>query len=291
MLRKYMLILGHRGFIGPSPYQNSRQAFTIAVTDGDGFETDACLSQDGDVFLIHEAKYADAAKGVEYSLAEHLDTASAARLGSRRIDQLPAAEVRMLRLKDGQPIPTLREALELVGAHSGTLLNIELKAHNVAEPVARLVQSAIERKSIAPEALLMSSFNHYALPLIRRALPTIKTGAIFIGADQPTKPLFPWHSDDQSAYTSLTPTALQNPVLRETKPDCFVIPEEILTADTLAMIASAFPDAKIAAWVFTEKGNFDLPRFLTRLKTLPPDKIMAMIVDNPQAFKQAWAKG
>lgn len=284
-----MLILGHRGVIGAGCSQNSLGAFRQALDEADGFETDACVTKDGGVFLIHEAKYVDAAKGVEYCMAEHLDPAGVARLGTRRMDQLTADEMRTLRLKDGQPIPTLGEAIELAGSRPGKLLNIELKAHNVAAPVLGLVKACLQKRVIRPEALLMSSFNHFALQAVRREAPELKTGAIFVGPDQPTTTLFPWRPEDPAAYTALTPEALKSPVLRQVRPDCFVVPEANLTEDTAAMIGAEYPAAKLIAWVFTEKGRFDLPALVARLKRLDArDKVAAMIVDNPRAFAEAW---
>jgi glycerophosphoryl diester phosphodiesterase len=289
-----MLVLGHRGVIAEgkdAPYQNSLRAFAEALGAGDGFETDACLDRDGEIFLIHEAKYADPEKGVEYSMAEHLDPASAALLGMRRLDQLATSEARSLRLKDGQSMPTLEQAIALTGERSGKLLNIELKSHGVVKPVMRLVTSCLQRSLIAPSSLLLSSFNHYALQTARNNAPELRVGAIFVGAGQPTAPLFPWCPEDPAAYTALTPEALRSPVLRQVRPDCVVVPEESLTRETVSMVSAEYPDAKLVAWVFTEKGNFDLPNLLARLKSLPQDKIAAMIVDNPRAFIMALRGG
>jgi glycerophosphoryl diester phosphodiesterase len=283
-----MLILGHRGVICENYSQNSLRAFNEAIATADGFETDACASKDGEVFLIHEALYADPAKGVEYVLRDHLDPASAERLGSRRLDQLTGEETRSLRLKDGQPIPTLREAIALTGAQTGKLLDIELKARNVVEPVLKLVKESLAKHIIGPEAVMFSSFNHYALQTVRQETPDIKIGALFVASDQPTTKLFPWAPEDPGAYTALTAESLKEPLLRRLCPDYFVIPESILTEETDAIIGAEYPAARLIAWVFTEKGGFDLPHLLARLKRLDAQgKIAAMIVDQPQPFLAA----
>ena len=50
-----MKILGHRGCIlKGKPFQNSLKAFKLAIQYTNGFETDACLTKDGDVVFIHE---------------------------------------------------------------------------------------------------------------------------------------------------------------------------------------------------------------------------------------------
>ena len=60
-----------------------------------------------------------------------------------------------------------------------------------------------------------------------------------------------------------------------------MIPEKILTLETTAMIGAEYPKAQLAAWVFTEKGAFDLAGLLARLKNFPKGKVAAMIVDDP----------
>ncbi|MDE1900888.1 MAG: hypothetical protein KGI37_04485 [Alphaproteobacteria bacterium] len=283
-----MLILGHRGRIYGDVSQNSLKAYAEAVAEGDGFECDAVLSRDGEIFLIHEAKYVHADKGVEYCMGEYLEADSAARLGSRRIDELCADEVRALRLKDGQGLPTLREALALVGAQPGKLIDIELKAFDIVEPVVDMVAQTVRDGIIARESVMLSSFNHPSLLAVRKRMPEIKVGAIFVGPDQPTTPLFPWQPRSGASYVSLTQVELESPLVKEINPDVIVMPEECLMPDMAAMIAGVFPDAELAAWVFTEKGNFDLQAFLLRLQTLPSGRVMAMMVDHPGAFRAAW---
>jgi glycerophosphoryl diester phosphodiesterase len=283
-----LLVLGHRGAIIDSAafHQNSLRAFGEAVTAGDGFESDACVDKDGEIFLIHEAKYANATTGVEYCMAEHLDSASAAFVGTRRIDQLTTAGMRRLRLRDGSPIPTLREAVERIGAHKGKLIDIELKAYGVVEPVLRLVQDCVRAGIIAPDALMLSSFNHPALATVRAKAPHLRIGAIFMDGSLPTTPLFPWQPGSAGAYTALTVAALDDAVLRQIDPDYFIVPQEILTEATVQMIAAHYPRAQLMAWVFTEKDNLDMADLLARLKKLhPTGKIAAMMVDNPRVFK------
>ena len=62
----------------------------------------------------------------------------------------------------------------------------------------------------------------------------------------------------------------------------------MLVMKAIDCVRTQFPKAQLAAWVYTEKGNFDLPELVTRLKTLPQDKIAAMIVDNPRAFAEVY---
>lgn len=289
---KNLIILGHRGAILDNApfYQNSLRAFEEAVDTADGFETDACVDRDGEVFLMHEAKYSDPAKGVEYCAAEHLDATSAAFMGSHRIDEMTTADMKRLRLRDGSPVPMLREAIGLAGARD-KLLNIELKAHYVAGPVLRLVKRSIKDGVIAPKNILISSFNHPALALVRREAPEIAIGALFIGKDHPEKQFFPWHSASGDYYRHLTREWLGGPLLKEINPDYAVLPEHILNEENRTLIAGYFSgiryitylDGDYAAWRLMTKGDavsFDLS---SRPQT---DKLAAMIVDNPRAFAQ-----
>jgi glycerophosphoryl diester phosphodiesterase len=288
-----MLILGHRGAVVEDGafYQNSKNAFQEALSAADGFETDACVDADGEVFLIHEAKYVDPAQGVDYCAAEHLDSVSAAILGNRRIDQMTTAEVKNLRLKDGSPLPLLREALTLTGRYPQGLIDIELKGHEAVTPVMRLVDDAVRQRRIRIDAVVMTSFNHPALLTVREQMPAMRVGAIFVGEDVPAAPLYPWQPGSAGCYTPLTADCLQEATLREIQPEYFMLPEEFLTRATVDTVLSFYPAARLMAWVFTEKKNFDLPRLLARLVDLQSTgKIAAILVDNPRAFRKAWER-
>jgi glycerophosphoryl diester phosphodiesterase len=287
-----MLVLGHRGAILEQAafHQNSLKAFQEALTTADGFETDACMDSQGEIFLLHEAKYVDPAHGVEYCAAEHLDAKSAACLGSRRLDQLTTVEAEGLRLKDGSPLPTLRTAIELTGQYSHRIINIELKGYEVVEPVIHLVKECVRKGIIAEDAVVLSSFNHPALEMIRQRAPELRVGTIFVSEDMPSTPLFPWKPGSAGCYTPLTAAALETPALKRSRPDYFVIPQEILTKNTLDLIGAHYPAAKLMAWVFTEKNNLDLPDLIARLREFhPTGRVAAMLVDNPRQFRTALA--
>lgn len=283
-----LLILGHRGAVLESAafHENSLAAFEEALTHADGFETDACVDAEGDVFLVHEAKYVTAQAGVVYCLTEHLDDASRAVLGDRRLDQLPTALVNALRLRDGSPIPSLKQAIERMASRPGKLLNIELKAYQSVEPVLRLVHEAQAARGTAGPTTLISSFNHPALATVREKSPHTAIGAIFLTEEQPAAPLFPWWPGSAGMYTPLTPQALRAGLLHRIDPDVFVLPEELLTQKTLDMVAAEFPQATLMFWVFTERGNPDVAGLLQRLQRLQPSgKIAALMVDHPREFR------
>jgi glycerophosphoryl diester phosphodiesterase len=284
-----LLVLGHRGAIlSDGPCQNSLRAFKEALDAADGIETDACADKDGEVFLIHEALYADPSKGVEYCMASYLNSQSARMLGARRLEELSTNDTRRLRLADGTPLPTLKEAVALFRGRPEQILDIELKAHGVVERVLPLLKTALREGALAASSVLLSSFDHPALLTVRAQAPELPVGAIFMANDMPSVPLFPWHPGSVGRYTPLTPEALALPLLKEIKPDYIIMPEYILTAETAALIAAAQPQAKLMAWVFMEKRALDLSALLARLKVLQSGgRVAGVMVDNPRQFVRA----
>ncbi len=280
-----MLILGHRGANDKTTgfSQNSLPAFLAALQHADGFETDACLSKDGRVFLIHDS---DCGHGI----GDYLDTSSAAKAGKYSIDQLSADAIRQLCLIHGEAIPTLQQAIDLVAAQSGKLLNIELKNHGVVDAVLEILQENF-RNHLKPDAILISSFDHAALKIVRNKMPQVKIGALCVTENEGGMKIFPSHPDSAATYVSLTAENLQSPLLQDMQPDVFVMPEKLLTGVTLAMIDVSYPKAHVSGWTVSENDDYDQAELIARLKQLPQHKIAAMIVDNPAAFVEAWRNG
>lgn len=158
------LIIGHRG-ASAHEVENTLSAFRRARADGaDGVELDVLLCASGEVVVFHD---------------EDLE-----RLAGRpeRVEELPLAALREVRLKGGEAIPTLAEVLEELGP--GLLVNVELKA---PRPCAgrRLVPAVVElvRRFAAADRVLVSSFNPLAVLRFRALAPEIPSGLIF-GAEQ-----------------------------------------------------------------------------------------------------------
>lgn len=276
-------VLGHRGAILPDGpfYQNSMAAFAEALECADGFETDACASRDGDVFLIHEAKYVQAQTGVEYCLEEHLTAATAPLAADRRLEDMSSAEIRALRLKDGTPIPELKAVLQQVARQPGKILNIELKAHKVLPPVL----AALKDCPLPASQLVLSSFNHPSLLDARAAAPHIPLGAIFVAADTAAAPLFPWHAGSVGQYCPLNEATLSQPVLQQVQPDYVVLPDLELNGKSLELIARLLPRARVFAWVFTERGGADPQQLLRTVQELAPTgRLAGLMVDNPRTY-------
>lgn len=99
----------HRGLHGPGVAENSRAAFRAAIAAGHGIELDVRASGHGAVYVFHD------------ETLERLTDGSGAFAG------LTPEAVARVRLRGcGEAIPSLAEALDLIGGHVPLL--IELKA-------------------------------------------------------------------------------------------------------------------------------------------------------------------
>jgi glycerophosphoryl diester phosphodiesterase len=119
--------IAHRGLWTPAgPPENSLAAFEAACAAGYGIELDVQLSADGEAIVFHDRHLARMA-GAAATLSEKT-----------------AAALSALRLKNtGEPIPTLRQVLELVDGRS--LILIEIKSAAGEEgPLDKRVADIIE---------------------------------------------------------------------------------------------------------------------------------------------------
>src|SRR4030095_1958832 len=88
-------VIAHRGASGYE-YENSRAAFRRAVMlDADGVELDIHSTLDGAIVVHHDAQLP----------------------GVGAIAQLTCAEVRQVRIPNGETVPLLQEVLDLLGDH------------------------------------------------------------------------------------------------------------------------------------------------------------------------------
>jgi len=156
------LVIGHRGASARAP-ENSVEAFARARADGaDGVELDVLQCATGEVVVFHDDDLA--------------------RLAGRpeRVDALPFAELREVRLASGARIPTLAEAFEACGPE--LLVNVELKAGGVsADRLAALaagVADVVERAGTAAR-VLVSSFSPLAVRAWMRRARAIPAALLF----------------------------------------------------------------------------------------------------------------
>ncbi len=161
-----MKIFAHRGYSGIYP-ENTMLAYRKAHKAGaDAIELDCHLTRDGHIVLIHDElleRTTDASGPVAHRTLDELRKTNAA---SHHEGRHPAA-----------PIPTFEEYCEWAAAN-GVDTNVEIKTDLVPYPdIERKIWDTIARHGLQDKVLL-SSFNHVSLLLMREIAPRAKLGAL-----------------------------------------------------------------------------------------------------------------
>lgn len=99
--------------------------------------------------------------------------------GQGIITEQPLDYLREQRLDNGEPIPTLRDVLTLVGDRA--LLNIEIKGQDTVPALAATLQDYISSHQGNFEQYLISSFDHQQLHQCLQMLPQVKRGVLIEG--------------------------------------------------------------------------------------------------------------
>ncbi|GFR37128.1 glycerophosphoryl diester phosphodiesterase [Insulibacter thermoxylanivorax] len=158
----------HRGASGVCP-ENTMAAFVKAIELGaTGIETDVQMTRDGRLVLIHDETLQRTA-GVsgwvkDFTLDELRQLDAGAWYGE---------EFR------GEKIPVLEELLELAKRHD-LVLNLELKNGHVSYPGMEERTAEIVRRFRMCGQVIISSFNHYSLVLMKQAAPEIETAVLYM---------------------------------------------------------------------------------------------------------------
>ncbi|MER3423708.1 MAG: glycerophosphodiester phosphodiesterase [Nitrospiraceae bacterium] len=148
-----ILRIGHRGAAGHMP-ENSLGSIQRAIELGVDFvEIDLRRTQDGHLVILHD---------------ERVDRTTD---GTGAIATLTLNQVKKLRMRDGQRIPTLEEVLEIADRRVGLML--ELKTTGLAEQVVGTVQRVRLSRDV-----IYASFLHSELLRLRRMAPSAKTLAL-----------------------------------------------------------------------------------------------------------------
>lgn len=146
-------IIAHRGASREEP-ENTLAAFRRALQLGaDGIELDVHRSSDGTLFVHHDPVPAHA---------------PAADLAGRPISTLTAGELSAFRVR-GEPIPTLAEVLDAVGAE--LTVYCELKGAGTAEPAVLLLWDSHWSAAV-------HSFDHRQVAEARRIAPAFPRGVL-----------------------------------------------------------------------------------------------------------------
>lgn len=165
-----MIIYAHRGYSKKYP-ENTMISFEKAIEAGaDGIETDVHLSKDGEIVITHD---------------ETLDRVSTGKgmVGSYSFEELSSFDFGVK--KDpkfkGEKIPKLIDLIKLI-KENDILLNIEIKIGFPLYPgIEEKVLSLLIKEDIL-DKVIISSFNHYSLALLRKLNQKIKLAPLYASA-------------------------------------------------------------------------------------------------------------
>ena len=195
--RALVLNIAHAGASSVAP-QNTLAAGRLALEMGaDVWGVDARLTRDGVFILMHDATL-DRTTNVEEIFPSRapwpveaftFDEIRRLDAGSWFVREDPFGEIVAgnvgpsdLSAYVGEPVPTLREALQFVAEHRW-LIDVEIKPTEELDPenVARDLLALLEETGTA-ERVMVSSFDHGILRAIKEIDPAIPIGALVVFA-------------------------------------------------------------------------------------------------------------
>lgn len=163
----HCLPVGHRGIPALAP-ENTLAAFREALTAGaEMIELDIQRTRDGELVVIHDT-----------SIDRTTD-------GKGRIRELTLAEIRSHDAGSwfspafaGEKVPTLAEVIDLERGRA--VLNIELKSSFLIEPGFEEALLDCLRRENFLDQVIISSFDHFSLRLVKELNPKVRTGALYM---------------------------------------------------------------------------------------------------------------
>lgn len=148
------IIIAHRGDSSRA-VENSLEAIRLAMSvPSDMIEIDIRRSRDNHLYLMHDKKTGRTAD-------KDID-----------IEVSGSDEISMLRLKNGEAVPSLQDALAVIDGRVG--LNIEIKSDGAGGLAAAVVKGAGYTGQV-----LFSSFKESEITEVRRIMPNAPTALIF----------------------------------------------------------------------------------------------------------------
>jgi glycerophosphoryl diester phosphodiesterase len=170
------LIIGHRGASAHAP-ENTLAAFEQAFDGGaDGIEFDVRLSRDGVPVVIHDASLRRTTRreGIVETLASEQVCALDAGTWFNLLHPELATET-----FSRERVPKLAQVFERFGARA-RVLYVEMKCDDPAlqEPLARSVVE-LTRGHDLTDRVVVKSFAHDSLRVVKRLAPEIRTAALF----------------------------------------------------------------------------------------------------------------
>ena len=158
-------LFAHRGLHGEAGVENGLKAFAAACEAGYGIELDVRFSRDGKLVVFHD------------------DDLQRMCGDPRRPEQLTVAELQALPLAQTEErIPTLDEALELVGGRVPLL--VEIKS---CKSIFALTDATVARLKRYPGEYIVESFNPLSLLRLRRIAPEIIRGQLVASREETAK--------------------------------------------------------------------------------------------------------
>jgi glycerophosphoryl diester phosphodiesterase len=151
-----MMIMGHRGAAALEP-ENTLLSITRAMEIGvNAVEIDVRLSKDKEIVVIHDS------------------TVDRTTNGTGPVSSYALKEIKKLDAGKGETIPTLNEAIDLIG--NKVRLVIELKEEGTERKVVELI-----KRNNLDDNVYVISFWHRLVKTVKEMDSRIKTGVLFVG--------------------------------------------------------------------------------------------------------------
>jgi glycerophosphoryl diester phosphodiesterase len=154
-------IIAHRGASAYEP-ENSIAAFQkAAALNAWAIELDIRRCKSGELVLLHDADIFRVT-GV-HSL----------------VQDMTLQELQAIKLKNGEPIPTLEAALDAINGKCNIIL--DLKEENIAQDVVRIIKTYTAKGTWTYDQFLATGFEHRELQAPQSLLPSIKLIPAVVG--------------------------------------------------------------------------------------------------------------
>ena len=152
------LKVAHRGASGYES-ENTLASFKKAIdVAADMIELDVRACKSGELVVIHD------------------ETVDRTTDGSGRVEDKTLTELKSLKGKKGERIPTLTEALDFIDKK--LKVDIELKVKNIASQACNIIGRYIEENGWSYDDFIVSSFHHNELRELKKIDPEIKIGVL-----------------------------------------------------------------------------------------------------------------
>jgi len=163
ILESSFISIAHRGASGHAN-ENTLNAFSSAVNMGcDMIELDVRLA--GETLVVFHDSNLKRIFGIEKDISE-----------------CSYGELKNLVMEGGDKIPTLEEALDVIGGQ--TKVNIELKSKETGVAVVNLLEKYVKTPLWEYSDFLITSFSHHELERVRIVTNDIPIGLVFDDRDR-----------------------------------------------------------------------------------------------------------